>query len=70
MATVTTLKLKFGTANGTKTWNYKYADSEVSASDVDKLMDTMITNGSVFAYPPLTKDSAELVQTITTTIEI
>lgn len=65
-----TLQMKFGTASGTKTWNLKYAKADLTGAQVSSLMDTMITNGSIYQYPPLTKDSAALVVTTVTDLYI
>ena len=70
MASTTKLRLKFGTMSGTKTWNFNYAETTQSASAVKTLMSTMITNGSIYKYPPLTAESAEVVQTTSTSVDI
>lgn len=70
MASTTKLQLKFGTMSGVKTWTFGYMQSALSANDVNAAMDAMITNGSIYKYPPLTKDSATLVKTETTTIAL
>lgn len=63
MASGRVLKLKFGTMNGEKTWTLKNVQEEVAPAKVKTLMDTMVTNGSIYKYPPLTKVSATLVTT-------
>lgn len=63
MATAYSIKLKMGTMNGVKTWTYKYANPNVTQDRINSLMDTMIANGAIFKYPPLTKESAKLVAT-------
>lgn len=65
-----TLKLKFGTLYGEKTFSYKYAKNDVSPNDVKALMDGMIENGSIFKYPPLAKVSANLEITSVTPISV
>lgn len=59
MAT-SSLILKFGTLSGEKTWTFAQANPEVSTATVKNIMDTMITNGSIYKYPPLSKVSAKL----------
>lgn len=70
MASTTNLKLKFGTMYGEKTWTIKYAAAVPSAQQVNTAMDTMITNGSIYKYPPLTKVSAQIVTTTTQDISV
>ena len=49
------LVLTFSANNGGDVvFSYPYADDEVEASDVQTLMQTMITNGSIFSVPPVT----------------
>lgn len=64
MATTIQLELKFGTLSGVKTWTFNNAESSVVVDDVKTLMDTMITNGSIYKYPPMTKESARLITKI------
>lgn len=64
MPGVSTLYLKFGTTSGEKTWKLSNFDTTTTTQQVKTLMDTMITNGSIYKYPPLTKVSAK-VQTVT-----
>ena len=58
MATGTSLILKFGTLAGEKTWTFSNVDEEASTASVKTLMNTMIENGSIYKYPPLSKVSA------------
>lgn len=58
-----TLKLVFETMGGRKTWSFKRADTEATTAQVKNLMDTMITNGSIYKYPPMEKVSATMVIT-------
>lgn len=53
-----TLKMKFGTMYGEKTWSFKLAKTTGIASAVKNLANVMIENGSIYQYPPLTKVSA------------
>lgn len=66
----TALKLKLGTTAGVKTWTFNYAKSNATTANIKALADAMITNGSIFRYPPLTKESAQIIQTTTTTVDI
>lgn len=71
MATAgTKLQLKFGTTSGTKTWTFNYAKSGATVEQIQALANTMIENGSIYQYPPLTKESAEIITTSVTRIEI
>ena len=70
MASTTNLKLKFGTMYGEKTWTIKYANTNPSAEQIANAMNTMITNGSIYKYPPLTKVSAEIVTTTTQEVDV
>ena len=63
MAAGTVLKLKFGTANGEKTFSFKYAKTNASVESIQNLANVMIENGSIYQYPPLTKVSATLETT-------
>lgn len=53
-----TLKLQFGTLSGDKTFTYNYANGSADEEDVQALMTSMITNGSIFKYPPLIAKAA------------
>lgn len=64
MATTSKLILKFETMGGQKTWSFANMNPEVTTAKVKGLMDTMITNGSIYKYPPLAKVSA-VMQTVT-----
>lgn len=66
----TTLRLKFGTMSGVKTWSFNNADTDVTSAQVKALADAMIANGDIYKYPPMTKESAEIVVTTTTPIDI
>lgn len=57
------LVLKFGTLSGEKTWSFNNVKSDLGTSSVKSLMQTMITNGSIYAAPPMTARSAKLVTT-------
>ena len=69
--TTTKLALVFKDAeNNNVNLNYKYADPEVSATDVKTLMSTILTNGSSFAKVPVAKKSAKTVTTTENEIDI
>lgn len=70
MAAGTRLVLRFGTTSGEKNFTYRYGNAEALASDVKSLMETMITNGSIFKYPPLTIISAKAEVTSETTFNV
>lgn len=61
------LKLKMGTLSGSKTFTFKYADPDVTAQKVQALAQALITNGSIYKYPPQVLESAtleEVAQTV------
>lgn len=68
------LQLKFGTAFGTKTWTFSNVGSSITASgskaQIKTLMQTMITNGSIYKYPPLALDSANVIETTTGEVDL
>lgn len=74
MATTRKLQLKFGTTYGTKTWTFSNLSSSVTPSGskaaIKTLMQTMITNGSIYKYPPLTLDSANVIETTTGSVDL
>lgn len=61
MATTQQLVLRFGTMNGEKSWTYNHVKDSPTVQEVNTLMDTMITNGSIYTNVPLSKVSAKLV---------
>lgn len=65
-----TLQLKFGTTSGEKSWKFPDVKDNLSTATVKSLMSTMITNGSIYAYPPLTMVSAKIVTTTETAIDL
>lgn len=65
----TTLKMYFDTMGGPKTWSFKHAKADASSSLVQALGQTMITNGSIYKYPPLQFTGAEMVVTTVTHID-
>lgn len=66
------LKMTFTCEGGTGkvAYTYKYADPEVTEANVKALVNALITNGSIFAKPPLTALGAELIVTTTTEYDI
>ncbi len=57
------LLLEFKDAsNATVKFSYNYANPEVAPNDVKSLVQAMITNGSIFAHPPVTAVSAKLIE--------
>lgn len=60
MASYQKLVLRFGTTSGEKSFSYNYANDDVDPADVKTAMNTMITNGSIFKYPPMTIISAKV----------
>ena len=72
MAVTTSYKmqLKFGTMSGDKTWSFNYAKDSPDPENVKAAMETMIANGSIYKYPPLTIDSAKVIATSTTTLDV
>lgn len=71
MADGTKLQLTFRDATAaTRKWNFSNADNSVTRQEVKALMQGMITNGSIYKYPPVTAVSAHLVTTSTEPINI
>ena len=71
MATVSKLVLTFLDSNGGKvTQNHNHADPDVTDAQVKSLMQTIVTNGSIFATPPSAIQSAKIVTTETTSIDL
>lgn len=70
MAAGSKLILRFGTLSGEKNFTYNYGNSEALASDIRTLMNTMITNGSIFKYPPTTIVSAAVEVTNRTEFDL
>lgn len=63
MAAGTSLKLQFETMAGLKTWTFNYAKPSAGLTNVRALMQSMITNGSIFEHPPIKAASAKEVTT-------
>jgi len=69
MATKLTLQFKDASGSNIR-YSFNYADPEVDATDVKTLMQTMITNGSIYQKPPITIVSAKTVTTTETDIAL
>lgn len=63
MASGVSLKMKFDTMSGSKTWSYKYADPSATVSQVKALGQAMIENGSIYQNVPMKLVSA--IQVVT-----
>lgn len=64
MASSTKLVLEFYSATGeTIQYSYKYAKPSAGTENVKALMQAMITNGTIFARPPVAAKSAKEVIT-------
>ena len=59
------LVLEFTGVGGKATFSYNYANPDTTPTTVKALMQGMITNGSIFAIPPVEAVSAKLVTTTT-----
>lgn len=70
MASGIQLQLRFGTISGEKTWTIKNVKDTITTAQVKTAMDAMITNGSVYKYPPLSKVSAKRIVTTEETYDI
>ena len=70
MASGTNLRLIFEGTHGDAVFVYPYVNSEVDSLSVKALMQGMITNGSVFTNPLVTKKSATIITNRETAINI
>ncbi len=71
MASVTKLSLEFVDEDGAKmSRSYNYADPEVTGTQVKALMNSMITNGSIFSTPPAIMKAAYLITTDKNAIDL
>ena len=57
------LVLTFAGTNGDVTFSYAYVKDSVTTSNVKSLVNGLITNGSIFANPPVSAKSAKIVTT-------
>lgn len=70
MAIVNTLKMSFVTADSTRTVNLKYANPNVTSTNVKRLMNDFVANSAIFEINYIAPKSAKLVQTEETIIDI
>lgn len=70
MASGTKLQMTFNTMAGAKTVNLSYANTSATAANVKALGTSFITNGALFAYPPLGLKSAKFVVTTETDVDL
>lgn len=70
MASGTKLVYKVGTTGGTKTYTFNRAKASASTSAVKALAQGIITNGTFFQPQPITVNSAKIVVTTETDIDI
>lgn len=67
MADTNRLVLTFSVVGGEdRSFSYQHADPSTSTANVKDLGDALITNGSIFQYPPVQLKAAKIV-TVTTT---
>lgn len=66
----TKLVLTYNTSDGTKSWNFNYADPNVTSQKVKSLVNCMIAYNTMFSPQPLSAKSAKLVTTTETGISI
>ena len=66
----TSLQMKFGTTHGDKTWTFNYAKPAATVQSIKNLGEVMIANGEIFHNRPLSLESAEIVNTTVTTVDI
>lgn len=70
MAESSKLILRFGTTSGEKNFTYNYGNASTSAAGIKTAMQAMITNNSIFKYPPLTIISAKFQVTTETQVDL
>lgn len=71
MASVTKLSLEFVDEDGAKmSRSYNYANPSVTGTQVKTLMNSMITNGSIFNTPPAIIKGAYLITTDKNAIDL
>lgn len=64
MAAGSVLKIVYNTAEGnTVTHSWRYANADATQNNVNTLINTTITNGSIFAKVPVSAKSAQMVTT-------
>ncbi|MBQ7592726.1 MAG: DUF2922 domain-containing protein [Synergistaceae bacterium] len=71
MAVINKLSLTFGTSTGTNTTlSFKYAKSNITATQVKALMNGIIANNVLWSSVPTVAKGAKLIQTEETAIDI
>lgn len=68
MATTTKIIFKADTVGGQKTYSFNYVKPGSSTANIQALGQALVTNGSIYKYPPLQIASIELQTTTTTAI--
>ena len=63
MAAGTSLKMKFDTMSGSKTWSFSYANAGATAANIKALGAAMIANGSILTNVPVRLTEAKTVTT-------
>lgn len=63
MAESTTLKLKFDTMSGSRTWSFKNAKASATAEQVKNLGNVMVAAGDFFSSQPVRLVEAKIVTT-------
>lgn len=63
MAAGTSLKMKFDTMSGSKTWTFKYAKSGATLANIKALGAAMIANGTILENQPVRLTDARTVTT-------
>lgn len=64
MAAGSILKIVYNTTDGnTVTHSWRYANADATQNNVTSLINTTITNGSIFAKVPVSAKSAQIVVT-------
>lgn len=66
----TKLVLTYTTSDGTKSWNFNYADPTVTSQKVKSLVSCMIAYKTMFSPQPLEAKTAKLVTTTEEGIDI
>lgn len=70
MASGNVLELKFQTTYGEKTFRFTRVKNNATSANVKNLVNTMIANGSIYAYPPLVAISAKIIVTSENAIDL
>lgn len=70
MADSQTLKMKFDTMSGSRTWSFKNADASATLEQIKTLGSTMISNASLFEYQPVKLTEARIVTVTESTYDL